>query len=156
MKTGFLLLLLFMPVFIQANTNVDSLKRAALQPVINDYVSQAVMLAYEIKTGQDVELIKEYARQLASLSDELKKTIKAFYPHSGGDLISTTTVSVTGEVGLGYATAPYVGTKHPWESYADSISEKANAIHRLCDRSPVKMQKKLEAIVEELREMEGI
>jgi ABC-type enterochelin transport system substrate-binding protein len=133
MKTKILFLMLFMPVFAQAKINVDSLKQKKLQPTVSDFVNEAVILVYNIKTEPDVERMKEYATELAIISDELKEKIKTFYPH-----------------------APYVDNKHPWESYADSIAEKANAIYKLCDRSPVKMQKQVEAVVEELREMEGI
>jgi hypothetical protein len=138
MKTKILFLLLFTPAFLQAKTNVDSLKRATLQPVINDYVLQAIVLVYDIQTTPDVNLIREYVNQLTSLSNGLKKTIGVFYPHGNSDMSSS------------------VDHKHMWESYADSILEKVNDIYYLCDRSPVKMQKKVDAIVEQLREMESM
>lgn len=133
MKARILFLLLFAPAFSEAEINADSLKRTALEPIVSDFVNEAVTLAYDIKTTTNVALVKEYAIELAILSDELKEKVKSYYPH-----------------------APYVDNKHPWEYYANAINEKANAIHDLCDRSPVKMQKKLEAIVEELREMERL
>ncbi|HLP12297.1 MAG TPA: hypothetical protein VK177_10235 [Flavobacteriales bacterium] len=132
MKTKILFLLLCLPVWSKAETNVDSIKQTTLKPVVSDFVSEAVILAYEIKTTSNIDLIKEYATDLAVLSDELKAAVKALYPH-----------------------APYVDNKHPWEIYADAIAQKANAIHHLCDRSPVKMQKQLEVLIEELREMEN-
>jgi hypothetical protein len=156
MKTKLLIVLIFVSVSAQAKINVDSIKQAALKPLVDDYLVKANALTALLKNTSDVNLIKQYAGELCDLSDEMRATIKSFFPHGGGEMLTAPALTPGGQLAMGYTLTPYYGTTHTWEEGARSIRDYANQIKLYCKTKPVKRQKKIAGIEEEMQAMTAV
>lgn len=83
MKTKILLLFVFVSTIAQAKTDIDSLKRAAFQPVMNEFIHKVATLSEKIKSTNDADSIKLFAKQLMRISDEMQGTVNRYYSYRG-------------------------------------------------------------------------
>lgn len=153
MKTSLFTTCLFAFTMLRANIDLDSLRKAAFHPIMENYLEEISILSKKISSSSNRDSIKHYAKLMMRMSDDMERKVKTYNNYRASSMVYGSGFFLTSAgYNYGFGFVNVQGNKVPEAvSSVNRIYDLATNIRFFCNGKPEKISRKLQKIEEERR-----
>jgi hypothetical protein len=150
MKTGILLLMLFVGGTAKAKINPDSVLQSAFKPEMENYLKRITELTSRIAATASPDSVRYYAKKMMKLSDKMEEKVNTYYHYRGSHTQLASLFFYSGKTtGISYALLTVNGGPAPLAtSYVNEIYDCASRIRFLWSKNPKRIKRNISRIFE--------